>query len=107
MAQFNRTLGRAGAGPPHSALTVSIPAHAVCPRGAGSATEHPRAAQCTCGCLEMMLWWILNPWWDLVMLGFFAYANALWQSCDMCSLKNCPSSGQTCKCQNGKPTCGT
>ena len=55
----------------------------------------------------MMLWWILNPWWDLVMLGFFAYANALWQSCDMCSLKNCPTSGQTCKCQNGKPTCGT
>ena len=61
-----------------------------------------------------MLWWILNPWWDLVMLWFFAYANALWQTCDACGLKgsgygggNCPKPAGTCKCVGGKPTCGS
>ena len=64
--------------------------------------------QIPAGILELLFWWIINPWWDLLMLAFFAYANALWQSCDACGLHNCPSAGgqSTCSCVKGKPTCG-
>ena len=60
------------------------------------------------GALELIFWWLLNPWWDMIMLGFFALANALWQTCAMCDLHNCPKStgGGGCSCVNGKPTCG-
>ena len=60
------------------------------------------------GALELIFWWLLNPWWDMIMLGFFALANALWQTCSMCDLHNCPKStgGGGCSCVNGKPTCG-
>ena len=38
------------------------------------------------GALELLVFWVMNPWWDLCMLIFFAIANALWQHCGwMCS----------------------
>lgn len=36
------------------------------------------------GVIELMFFWILNPWWDLIMLTFFAMAGAMWQNCGMC-----------------------
>ena len=72
----------------------------------------PSQVQIPAGILELIFWWILNPWWDLLMLTFFAYANALWQTCDACSLHNCPNSqgsggkSSKCSCVDGKPTCG-
>ena len=46
-------------------------------------------------------WWLCNPWWDLVMLTFFAIANALWQNCGMCKQKaNACNKGCT-TCQGG------
>ena len=44
---------------------------------------------------------VLHPWWDLVMLTFFAIANALWQNCGMCKQKaNACNKGCT-TCQGG------
>lgn len=36
------------------------------------------------GVIELLFFWILNPWWDLIMLTFFAMAGAMWQNCAMC-----------------------
>ena len=33
------------------------------------------------GAAELLMFWVLNPWWDLCMFTFFALANALWQNC--------------------------
>ena len=42
--------------------------------------------QIPAGMMELLFWWLMNPWWDLIMLTFFAIANALWQNCGMCTL---------------------
>ena len=47
------------------------------------------------GILEVILFWFLNPWWDLMMLTGFAWANAAWQSCAMCDKAQC---GGECGC---------
>ena len=47
------------------------------------------------GILEVLLWWFLNPWWDLFMLTGFAWANAAWQNCAMCGKNKC---GGECSC---------
>ena len=50
---------------------------------------------------SLLFWWLCNPWWDLVMLTFFAIANALWQNCGMCKQKaNACNKGCT-TCQGG------
>ena len=57
--------------------------------------------QVPAGMLELLFWWLCNPWWDLVMLTFFAIANALWQNCGMCKQKaNACNKGCT-TCQGG------
>ena len=58
------------------------------------------------GLLEVIFWWILNPWWDLLFLTFFAIANALWQNCGMCAETECDKNKGKCACLNpktGKP----
>ena len=47
------------------------------------------------GILEVLLFWFLNPWWDLMMLTGFAWANAAWQNCAMCDKAQC---GGECGC---------
>ena len=37
------------------------------------------------GALELVFFWILNPWWDLIMLTFYAIAGSMWQNCAMCN----------------------
>ena len=51
------------------------------------------------GILEVLLFWFLNPWWDLMMLTGFAWANAAWQSCGMCDKAQC---GGECGCSGNK-----
>ena len=55
--------------------------------------------------LETMRWRVGNPWWDLVMLTFFAIANALWQNCGMCKQKAnaCNKGCTTCQGGGGGP----
>ena len=50
------------------------------------------------GVLEILFWWILNPWWDLLFLTFFAIANALWQNCGMCVETACDKNKGKCAC---------
>lgn len=81
------------------------------PRARCLSQPSKRLWQIPCGCFEVLFWWIMNPWWDMFMLAFMAYGNALWQTCDGCGLKNCPAKkdsdkgGGSCTCVDGKPTC--
>ena len=58
--------------------------------------------QIPAGMVELLFWWLMNPWWDLIMLTFFAIANALWQNCGMCTLEQQKCQKSCSKCQGSR-----